>query len=340
MSTSPVPVIEISLAPQEEPQPEPYSPFTPMNAAFSIPADDPYRPALLTPPAISWSLSSSHKTTPASQKGRGINDEDFQALLRASKERSSTLGTRKHDLRKEVALKAHKSRQVERRALFLSKIGAPPSPSAVSMPKTPPDSPAIFHYSLPSPGLMSPLALFEKLGLEDRTDESAVRKVWVEQVDFRLPKRFEAEPEFGSAASAPAAIPTITVTSTPALPEDRRRKGHARKPSLPSLEQITERYTSQTSAAPTALPTPARARAPLPAFLQTRRSSPSPPPEEAPAAMPAQTAEAPRPRLTSTGRIRLYLLSHSNGPSSRLRVLRRAARAIGHTSSRRRLSPH
>jgi hypothetical protein len=51
------------------------------------------------------------------------------------------------------------------------------------LPKTPPESPAIFHYSLPSPGLVSPLALFESLG----DNKETAPQIWVEQVDFRLP---------------------------------------------------------------------------------------------------------------------------------------------------------
>lgn len=39
--------------------------------------------------------------------------------------------------------------QVVRRALFLSKVLAPPSPTATTLPKTPPESPAIFHYVCP-----------------------------------------------------------------------------------------------------------------------------------------------------------------------------------------------
>src|SRR6202044_2363180 len=76
---------------------------------------------------------------------------------------------------------------VERRALFLSKLQAPPSPSAVSLPKTPPDSPAIFHYTLPSPGLNSPLALFDALS-HNTLANIGLQSVepWVEQVDFRL----------------------------------------------------------------------------------------------------------------------------------------------------------
>jgi hypothetical protein len=73
---------------------------------------------------------------------------------------------------------------VERRALFLSKVQAPPSPTAALTPKTPPDSPAIFHYSLPSPGLESPLAVFESL----HDQRGGVSHSWVEQVDFKQGK--------------------------------------------------------------------------------------------------------------------------------------------------------
>lgn len=72
---------------------------------------------------------------------------------------------------------------MERRALFLSKVQAPPSPTATVTPKTPPDSPAIFHYTLPSPGLVSPLALFETLD----SKYNSPSHTWIEQVDFRLP---------------------------------------------------------------------------------------------------------------------------------------------------------
>ena len=79
---------------------------------------------------------------------------------------------------------------VERRALFLSKILAPPSPTAVDIPKTPPESPAIFHYTFPSPGMESPLSLFETIGSSDSQIDSfsLACEPWVEQVDFRLPE--------------------------------------------------------------------------------------------------------------------------------------------------------
>ena len=76
---------------------------------------------------------------------------------------------------------------VESRALFLSKVNAPPSPAATGIPKTPPESPSIFHYSLPSPGLVSPLALFESLHQNEFTGSLQFPSVkpWVEQVEYR-----------------------------------------------------------------------------------------------------------------------------------------------------------
>jgi hypothetical protein len=76
---------------------------------------------------------------------------------------------------------------VERRALFLSKVNAPPSPTATGLPKTPPESPSIFHYSLPSPGLISPLSLFESLQQNDSTEPVQYPSIepWVEQVEYR-----------------------------------------------------------------------------------------------------------------------------------------------------------
>lgn len=66
----------------------------------------------------------------------------------------------------------------ERRQTFLARLLASPSssPTTLTTPVTPPDSPAVFHYRLPSPGLLSPLALFEALDTngtvasEDRGD--------------------------------------------------------------------------------------------------------------------------------------------------------------------------
>jgi len=125
---------------------------------------------------------------------------------------------------------------MERRALFLSKVQAPPSPSATCLPKTPPESPSVFHYSLPSPGLVSPLALFD-------SPEAPHRQPRVEQVEWVL-------------STAPERSPITSRAKT--------------RKSIPSLDQITERLKSQghvQTAAPAVARSTRRLTA-LPAFLQ------------------------------------------------------------------------
>lgn len=184
-----IPQISISPAPPMELPEEPYSPFT--KAALNIQQDeDSFRPIHLTPPPIhskfikprsSGSPGSPSDIETGKTAGAGLDRARFEALLNTS---SKPLpGAKKSaDLRREVALKAHRNRQVERRALFLSKLQAPPSPTAATLPATPPESPAVFHYSLPSPGLVSPIAHYESLQ-EEQMDSCSP---WVEQVDFKL----------------------------------------------------------------------------------------------------------------------------------------------------------
>jgi len=213
-----IPQISISPAPPEEPAAEPYSPFP---SALSA-GDDTFRPQHLTPPPTLTRFERQPSPLRSSGKptAKGLEREQFEALLQATRERNS--GKKTVDLRREVALKVHKNKQVERRALFLSKVQAPPSPTATLTPKTPPESPAIFHYSLPSPGLVSPLALFESLN-EDPTRGplSVGREPWVEQVDFRVP-------EYTTSKSPQLCVP---------------ERGMARVP-VPSLDQISARLNS------------------------------------------------------------------------------------------------
>jgi len=120
------------------------------------------------------------------------------------------------------------------------KVQQPPSPSAANTPKTPPESPAMFHYSLPSPGLESPLAMYEYL-----EEECVTSKPWIEQVDFRL----KSKPADNKAHIA------LSARST--------KKG------LPSLDQISARMSmKQTSSGAS----PAR----LPSFLQHKQQSTTP----------------------------------------------------------------
>jgi len=247
-----IPEISISLASPEEPFSEPFSPFSP---GFSpktptisvLQDDDGFRATLLSPPpTLSPRALSPLRPADVPTKCKGLERERFEALLRASKDRNAAVGSRREvDLRKEIAIKAHKSKQVERRALFLSKVQAPPSPTATVTPKTPPESPAIFHYSLPSPGLDSPIGVFENMSPSELTGQP-----WVEQVDFRLP---------GKPVRSPA-LKTATVAS--------KRKA------LPSLDQITARLSAHSSGTgKDAL----RGSPRLPSFLQSSRRSPAPP---------------------------------------------------------------
>jgi len=248
-TTSAIPAICISPALFEPPPAESPSIFSSLSMGVSN-EDEGYRAKHLAPspqsPGFARQLSPL-RPADAPVTGKGLERERFEALLKTSRERNAALGNKKAvDLRKEIALKAHKTKQVERRALFLSKVLAPPSPTATHLAKTPPESPAIFHYSLPSPGyLVSPLAAF------DSDDPSVLlhREPWVEQVDFRLLEPLQSKQNMKS--------PTLRAAN------DLQRL----KP-LPSLDQITARLSScgQVSArhgegAP-------RSTRQLPAFLQ------------------------------------------------------------------------
>jgi len=189
------PSIFISPAPADDPPVEPYSPFD-FQPRSPVNDQDGYRPSLLSPPPV---LTPRFPRQPSPLRpadtlcaGKGLDRGRFEALLASTRERNAC-PKKEPDLRKELAMKAHKSKQMERRALFLSKVQAPPSPTATALPKTPPESPAIFHYSLPSPGLDSPLALF---GALQKDTTGPVRypsvKPWVERVEYRQLKSASA----------------------------------------------------------------------------------------------------------------------------------------------------
>jgi hypothetical protein len=247
---SPIPSISISPPPPAEPVIEPYSPFLSWNPSLTPVDDEGFRSHHLTPPPTitKFSKSLSPLRPAESPLSQGVERERFEAMLQTARERNMAVGAKKaQDLRKEIALKAHKNKQVERRALFLSKIQAPPSPTATLTPKTPPESPAIFHYSLPSPGLVSPLSLFESLCSGDPAQGAFLlsQEPWVEQVDFRLLDAWKPKD-----SPKPSAKP--------------RKLG---KP-IPSLDQITARLSTQGQISP---PPEGDDRAPstrLPAFLR------------------------------------------------------------------------
>jgi len=218
-STSPIPYISISPAPEEDPIVEPFSPFS----ALPVPPSDQngFRPSYLTPPISITSFKHSYSPLhPVPAVGQGLENQKFQVLLAASKQTKVPGGSNQSvEFRKEIAMKAHKKGHSDRRALFLSKLQSSPSPTATTTPKTPPESPAIFHYSLPSPGLESPLSLFESWSGNHTNDAS---HTWVERVDFRLvdeQSKPKPKPLLNSSSTKPACgAPSLDQISARLIP--------------------------------------------------------------------------------------------------------------------------
>ncbi|KAG8906075.1 hypothetical protein FRB99_007663 [Tulasnella sp. 403] len=257
----PTPTIEIHLAQDEHdddqleirPPRSPYSPKLPSPMAYVDSDADDFRPVhLLPPPSVSPVARPKLPSPPPADK-KGIDQERFAQLLKSCRERAAMKHGRKEslELRKQVTLKAHTTKALERRALFLSKIQSPPSPGAANMPVTPPESPAVFHFTLPSPGMQSPLAVFESLAQREKVAESdtstvefprdptsptgnaGARKGWVEEVDFRARvRRNSIRNGTAPIAELDLAVPRSTVK------QDRRASSGR---SMPSLDQITAR---------------------------------------------------------------------------------------------------
>jgi hypothetical protein len=92
----------------------------------------------------------------------------------------------------------------DRRALFLSKIQ---SPAPMTVPKTPPESPRIFHHSLSSPGFEPSLALFESWSGNHADD---VPHKWVERVDFRLvDEQSKPNPSLNRSSAKACGVPSL-----------------------------------------------------------------------------------------------------------------------------------
>jgi hypothetical protein len=111
-----VPSISISLAPADDPPLEPFSPFdikTPSSATH----EDTYRPSLLSPPPVISPRfprqSSPLRPADALIAGKGLDRGQFEALLASTRERNAS-ARREPNLRKELAMKAHKSKQSTR----------------------------------------------------------------------------------------------------------------------------------------------------------------------------------------------------------------------------------
>ena len=110
----PVPEISISYASPEETVSEPFSPFLQLSKDAGTPQnDDPFRPALLSPPIVlSPKRLSPLRPAESPTKGQGLERDRFEALLKACRDRNGMIGTRREvDLRKEIAIKVHKNKQ-------------------------------------------------------------------------------------------------------------------------------------------------------------------------------------------------------------------------------------
>ncbi|KAG8862986.1 hypothetical protein FRB96_000406 [Tulasnella sp. 330] len=325
---SPTPVIEIHLAhdvdlddelsPGFEIRPlrSPYSPKFPSPMAYTDSDADDFRPVHLLPPPTSASLSPvlPRSASPPADK-KGLDQSRFNELLQSSRERSTKFGHARKDsaeLRRQATLKAHTAKALERRAIFLNKIARPPSPSATESPATPPESPAIFHFTLPSPGLRSPLSIPTKKKVQPSVafpSENTPAGGWVEEVDFK------------------ARIRTSSIRNGAPLPHSRSHGRRASAHTLPSLDQITARLakananaTTTTSSPPNDLtPEPVSSIRP-PLRLAVHKRSPSSPLVTSPA--PVVAADVVEPAVakaaTHINRLPAFLQKRSTSPDSQL----------------------
>lgn len=114
MAVQILPEICILPPPPSEDLVQPFSPFDSMHLSVDE-LDDDFRPALLSPPPTMHSIP--RHLSPLSPpdvpvKGQGLERERFEQLLKSSRDRSIALGNKRSlDLRKELAVKTHKSKQ-------------------------------------------------------------------------------------------------------------------------------------------------------------------------------------------------------------------------------------
>jgi hypothetical protein len=107
-----IPSISISLALPDDPPVEPFSPFDSQPSSPVI-QEDSYRPSLLSPPVLSPRFHrqpSPLRPADTLPTGKGLDRGQFEALLASTRERNAS-AKKEPNLRKELALKAHKSKQ-------------------------------------------------------------------------------------------------------------------------------------------------------------------------------------------------------------------------------------
>ncbi|KAG8708098.1 hypothetical protein FRC09_001433 [Ceratobasidium sp. 395] len=245
---------------------------------------------LLPPPVLSPVRRSLASGKVADKKG--LDQSTFEDLLTANRERAHKRSVSSADrLRREVVVKAHHSKQIERRALFLSKIAAPPSPTSAETAVTPPESPAVFHFTLPSPGLASPLELFENVKSRDS---------WVEHVDYNSNSTKRMSARLPSLDQITARLrPAVVVESPrPVLAAERQDEVKPRASRLPDSIRASTRARS--TSPPTVVVTPS-APEPVIAPAPVAATPPSPPkpksikPVLVPQSIPALRINHPSP---------------------------------------------
>lgn len=182
-----IPHICISPASPVKAYPEPY-PF--LSAGNPDKDDCGYRPQSLSPqyhfPAV-FPRHSSPLRPADCPPPRELHRDQFDLLLEVSRDKRAALGSRKvPDLRKELAIKNQRNKQLECRAFFLSRIQEPTLSTAGS--KISVEFPGVNHCTPPSLGLDSPL-LCSSAGEHDDWigNDLPKRRTWFKQADCRLP---------------------------------------------------------------------------------------------------------------------------------------------------------
>lgn len=182
-----IPHMRILPASPVKAYPKPYSPF--LSAGNPDKDVCGYRPQSLSPqyhfPAIFPRHSSPLR--PADCPPRELHRDQFDLLLEVSRDKRAALGSRKvPDLRKELAIKNQRNKQLKCRAFFLSRIQEPTLSTTGS--KTPVEVPGVNHCKLPSLGLGSPLFYPSAEEHDDWIGKDLPgRRTWIEQADCRLP---------------------------------------------------------------------------------------------------------------------------------------------------------
>lgn len=183
-----IPHIRISPASPVKACPEPYSPF--LSARSTDKDDCEHRPRSPSPqyhfPAISPRHSSPLRPADCPPP-RELHRDQFDLLLEVSRDKRAALGSRKvPDLRKELAIKNQRNKQLERRASFLSRIQEPTLSTTGS--KISVEFPGVNYCTFPSLGLGSPSS-YSSAEEHDGWIGKGLheRRTWHEQTDCRSP---------------------------------------------------------------------------------------------------------------------------------------------------------